>query len=542
MQIFTTNRVAANSGDNSGEGLDIHLPLTYIDRVDHGCEKLKDEMNGLKFLLVMALVELAGCGGGGGGTAIPVVPLPPPAAGPIVSIALSSPKVSVGAVATVTWTSTDATSCTGSDSLSGSEPTSGSSAVTTTAGGQFKYTISCSGAGGSATQSVSLTVPMPVYPTSYENKNSIVMDNPKVPSLAGMGIPPEAGELGLNPRAMAFADFTQSGGYSAIVVSVIDSPTAFPAGFTPPGSSNSPAKIYFLQRDAAGNWQDITSTLLKDLTTRYVCVNPSFIEIADINNDGKPDAFISCTGIDFTPGIPVQDLTPYWLAPQYVVLSQPDGTYKVAQIPGVNIYAHQSALADIDGDGNVDIVTVDPHGYFTPFILWGHGDGSFTQDMTRFPADMLNKAIYGIDAVPLNGKIKVFVHGNVPGSTATSNSFDYGTEILQYVNGSFQYVQDLTPGIPNVTASGFKYGQALDYVYSPSKNVYYSVRGQGGGGPWNAVIRTDAATGASTVLNETLLGTDGRLKITTTGNLIYEMAGCDPGTTDFVCTFSIPAN
>jgi hypothetical protein len=50
---------------------------------------------------------------------------------------------------------------------------SGSEVITPTKGGQYKYTLSCDGVNGNATKSVSLIVPIPVYPTSFQNAKLI---------------------------------------------------------------------------------------------------------------------------------------------------------------------------------------------------------------------------------------------------------------------------------------------------------------------------------------------------------------------------------
>jgi hypothetical protein len=80
----------------------------------------------------------------------------PPA--PTVTIAISPTSITVGAAGTLTWSSTNATSCTASGSWSGSQVTSGTAQETPTAAGTDTYTLACTGAGGTATASATLTV------------------------------------------------------------------------------------------------------------------------------------------------------------------------------------------------------------------------------------------------------------------------------------------------------------------------------------------------------------------------------------------------
>ena len=77
--------------------------------------------------------------------------------GALASAAHAQEIVASGAKSTLTWSSTNTTSCTASGGWSGSEPVSGSmatSALTTIT----KYTITCTGPGGSASQSATVTV------------------------------------------------------------------------------------------------------------------------------------------------------------------------------------------------------------------------------------------------------------------------------------------------------------------------------------------------------------------------------------------------
>jgi hypothetical protein len=449
--------------------------------------------------------------------------------------------------AQVTWSSSNTSAATISNAAGANALTTstgvGSTTITATSGSisgnsTLTVTVASSATGGAV---------KPVYPTSYENKNNIVMDNPQVPDLPTMGITMEPGEMGINTRSIAFADFTQSGSYSAIVFSNIYK-NAYPALEAGLGTvPDSPSKIYFLQKNASGNWTDITSTLIKDLTTRYTCVSPSFVEIADINNDGKPDAYLACTGTDFAGA----NSGASSLSSQFEILSQPDGSYTVTALPNLTIYGHQAALADIDRDGNVDILTVDSEldsngNPLNPFILWGHGDGTFTRDLTRFPAEMTGKQIFGVRAIPVSGKINVIVSGFSDASYAVQPTNGYGSKVLHYSNGAFQNVLDLTPGIPNVTATGLQYGLGLDFVYDAATNAYYVIRVDPGYS-WSALVKTDATTGASTILNETNLPDGSVLKVTSGKNIVFEVTNCDPGmpTSSFfynMCTLSVPVN
>jgi outer membrane lipoprotein SlyB len=82
---------------------------------------------------------------------------------PSVTISVSPTSVKVGEPANLTWSASNATSCTGSGTWNGSQPTSGAITVPTSAPGANAYTLMCTGPGGSAANTATLVInPAPV--------------------------------------------------------------------------------------------------------------------------------------------------------------------------------------------------------------------------------------------------------------------------------------------------------------------------------------------------------------------------------------------
>jgi serine protease len=117
----------------------------------------------MKHYYFLALIFLFGCGGGGGGGSAPA-PAPPALVAPVTTLSISSTELVAGEVATITWSSTNATSCSASGSWDGTQATSGSTAFTITPAGSYTFSLSCSGSGGSSSKSVSVTATVPVMP------------------------------------------------------------------------------------------------------------------------------------------------------------------------------------------------------------------------------------------------------------------------------------------------------------------------------------------------------------------------------------------
>ena len=92
------------------------------------------------------LLALSGCGSSDG---LPNV---------TVSLTSSAPQAVVDDVITLTWASTNATTCTASGSWSGSKAASGSEAVTVTSAGAASYSLSCRGEGEAYSAAVSVDV------------------------------------------------------------------------------------------------------------------------------------------------------------------------------------------------------------------------------------------------------------------------------------------------------------------------------------------------------------------------------------------------
>jgi hypothetical protein len=83
---------------------------------------------------------------------------------PTVTIAVAPTSITVGQSATLTWSSTNATSCTASGAWSGSEATSGTMSVSPTTTATDSYVLACTGTGGTASATAALTVAAAVVP------------------------------------------------------------------------------------------------------------------------------------------------------------------------------------------------------------------------------------------------------------------------------------------------------------------------------------------------------------------------------------------
>jgi len=107
-------------------------------------------------------LSCTGAGGNASGTATVTVNAPPQLPVPTVTISANPASVTLGSASTLTWSSTDATSCTASGGWTGSRATSGTASVTPAAVGSTSYTLSCTGGGGTASATATVAVnPVP---------------------------------------------------------------------------------------------------------------------------------------------------------------------------------------------------------------------------------------------------------------------------------------------------------------------------------------------------------------------------------------------
>jgi hypothetical protein len=313
--------------------------------------------------------------------------------------------------------------------------------------------VGCGGGGTNPTVVIPPTpviTPLTVSALSYNNKNVIDNDSVQLPSLrllrdvhgwtfsqselsAGCNTPGCNGGV-VNDRSLAFGDFLQDGTSSAFIT------TWRRTGIHDNYLKNKPIvdapnRVYFL-KFVDGKWVDKTNTLLPNESDRYSCVSHSYTAVADFNKDGKPDLFVSCHGIDYSfgPGDTLSGQSINQIFPtswrsimfekQILFLSQSNGTYKRTEVTD-EIYGHHASTADIDGDGNVDVATVNaswgntnPSEDYRPFFLMGKGDGTFTKNYTRMPTNIVSEVgsiihIYWTYLVPTeNGRVDLVAVGD----------------------------------------------------------------------------------------------------------------------------------
>ena len=328
-----------------------------------------------------AVLTLSGCGGGGQSTSSDFVQIPTFSPSPTLQFSISSEKTTVGTSVTVSWSSTNATSCLGLDGLTGSKMPSGSEVITPTKGGQYKYTLSCDGVNGNATKSVNLIVPIPVYPTSFQNAKLIEQPPSVLPATKGGG-------AGANARA--YADFEQNGTLSYFTTTL---------NFTEPQREEL-GTLYFFRQKSDGSFSDISDAMIEG--ARVGCKHARKAVVADFNQDTKPDIFIACHGLD------IDEPRTYAQKGEMPVLllSQPNGKYKVSLVDvGTTAYMHGASAADLNGDGYPDIAVADQkandRNESSIYLLINNKNGTFTKNTSNF-ASWSRLAVWSIELLDWN--------------------------------------------------------------------------------------------------------------------------------------------
>lgn len=388
----------------------------------------------ISLVLLASSLVLAGCGGGGGGGnsggSTQTVPNPvvtvssssssSSVAPPTLTFTTSNNKVKVGDSVTLTWESTGADSCsvlsdtnipeTPFNLLSGTIKNSDNTTVTIPHFGQHSATITCKNTGGNVSKSVAVAAPQELQKTSLENRAYItaLIGSQSLPMKLDTSLPYATTHRNQEviSNSFTFADFKQNGSTILFAASETDHLDGI-------WSPDAPSKIYFFEKTANG-WNDITSTMVSDNTG---CILPRRALVADFNNDGFPDVFMGCHGLDGSP---------YPGENQRVILSNGDGTYKNIEIAGTIGFDHGATAVDMNGDGLVDIVVADMNRAWdkgTPvYVLANQGNGVFVPnyDLTK-NLGLRGKNFWTVEAFMLNGKMNLAMGGSEGSATTETN-------------------------------------------------------------------------------------------------------------------------
>ena len=225
------------------------------------------------FWALIVAVILTACGGGGGGgggnTPTPPTVLTPT---PLVTLTSSSSSILQGDSVTLSWSSTNATSCTASGGWSGSLAAVGSQSVQIGSIGTTAFNITC--VSGSLTANASSNVATTEKPYFVEVPNALIVQMP----------------VGTTAAFNAFAIDINHDGHDDLVIHFWGSLWGQDVGNTP---SPNALRIYIYQAD--GTFKDQTDNFLHNGFDLGGASYP--VKIGDINSDGRPDLIFGITPI-----------------------------------------------------------------------------------------------------------------------------------------------------------------------------------------------------------------------------------------------------
>ena len=286
------------------------------------------------FVIISTLV-LANCGGGGGGgSSEPApVPVPTPAPASTASLSIESELVPFEGSVTLSWSSTNATSCTASGDWEGTKALSGEETFETPRMGILEFGIECSNSSSSASAEVKGVGMINFENFYFEQKGEIFVFNTGDSSIGDYNLPQRFGPVDLNMDG-------------------IDDFIAMPSGFSQ--GEDQPLRAFIYEND---NWVE-----KENLFTETIVTGVNFnLLIGDFNGDGWNDFIIPDQGKELgndSPGTPVEEIE-FQYGKRIYVLSNGDGTYSPAfdNLPdNRTVFNHNAGMGDFNGDGLDDLI------------------------------------------------------------------------------------------------------------------------------------------------------------------------------------------
>jgi uncharacterized protein (TIGR03437 family) len=139
-----------------------------------------------------------------------------------------------------------------------------------------------------------------------------------------------------------------------------------------------PGPFRFFANDGKGNFSDKSAAALGSLPSVFPKFN-LIGNVADFDGDGRQDVLIQNEGPDNFPFPGGQSML--WLQTPAGTLSDQTASH----LPLQNAYTTASDVADVDGDGSIDILMNNGFG-MGPQLYMNDGSGHFTINTSRLPA------------------------------------------------------------------------------------------------------------------------------------------------------------
>jgi len=247
----------------------------------------------------------------------------------------------------------------------------------------------CGGGGGSAGSGGTSAGSYPASierASSYEFKQAFPMADPQIGSSLVTGISITDADT---RNTLTFGDFLWEGASGV-------------AGFVKLNAPTGNGKAFIFKKQA-GAWVVVKSFDLDALLPGFACNSASRAVTADLNNDKRHDVFVTCKGSGAAEHqlLFLSGATPD--AYQVTVLKDASGT-------ALRYQAQQAAIADLDGDGVMDIVLTDRSSNIK--FLLGSASASLTDrrftlandrlyyTSTTPPVTLPNSEIHGVELIP----------------------------------------------------------------------------------------------------------------------------------------------
>jgi len=165
--------------------------------------------------------------------------------------------------------------------------------------------------------------------------------------------------------------------------------------------------------------------------------------VADFNNDSIPDIFIADHGWDAAPFPGFRN--------QLLLGTGQGFTDATDRLPGLSDFSHNAAVGDINGDGFIDILVTNPpqgDASKSPYFLINKGNAQFELDRSRLPANITradnSEFAWAVELADLDGDGHVdMVFGRKQGTATLPSRIYWNPGNGNFVNASVTNLPDM---------------------------------------------------------------------------------------------------